>query len=105
MNRHRLANRHQSENFNFECNNLHYTATVSRIDGEVVELFLNNHLVNSDADVNARDAAVIFSIARQYGVPIDVMRDALMRDMNGRASGPLGRAIDIVSSLVENRAK
>ncbi len=97
MNRHRLANRHPSENFCFECNNLFYTATVSRINGEVVELFLNNHLVNSDADVNARDAAVIFSIARQYGVPIDVMRDALMRDMNGKASGPLGRAIDLIS--------
>jgi hypothetical protein len=30
----------------------------------------------------------------QHGVPVDVIRKALMRDSEGRASGPLAAALD-----------
>jgi len=30
----------------------------------------------------------------QWGVPLDVIRGALMRDARGRASGPLGVVLD-----------
>jgi ribonucleoside-diphosphate reductase alpha chain len=48
------------------------------------------------ADINARDAAVVFSIARQYGTPLEVIRAALMRDTDGKASGPLGTILDMI---------
>jgi hypothetical protein len=87
--RRRLANRRASESFNFRCNDLGYTCTFSRFPtGEIGELFLNNHRVLSHADVNARDAAVICSIALQHNVPIEVIRRALMRNADGTASGP-----------------
>lgn len=93
----RLDNRRLSETFGFECAGLNYTATVSRTAADgVVELFLNNHRSNSMADINARDAAIVFSIARQFGVPLEIMRAALMRNTDGKASGPLGSAIDII---------
>lgn len=58
--RRRLPNRRRSENLNFICNDLGYTCTFSRPStGEIGELFLNNHRVNSHADVNARDVAVL----------------------------------------------
>jgi ribonucleoside-diphosphate reductase alpha chain len=58
------------------------------------ELFLSNHRVNSMAGIVASDAAVVASIALQYGVPVDVIRNALMRDSRGRPSGPLGVVLD-----------
>jgi hypothetical protein len=50
------------------------------------------------AGINAQDAAVVCSIALQYGVPLDVIRKALMRDVQGRASGPLGVALDAIGN-------
>ena len=47
------------------------------------------------AGINAQDAAVVCSLALQHGVPLDAIRRALMRDGNGRASGPLATALDI----------
>ncbi len=37
------------------------------------------------------------SIALQFGVPLDVLRHALMRDGQGRPSGPLGTALDLIA--------
>jgi len=45
----------------------------------------------------ASDSAVLCSLLLQYGVPIDVIRHALMRDGNGRASGPLGVVLDLLA--------
>ena len=67
------------------------------VDGTVQEIFLTNHRAGSDAGINAQDAAVVCSIALQYGVPLDVIRRALMRDSGGRPSGPLGIALDTVA--------
>jgi hypothetical protein len=46
------------------------------------------------AGIMASDAAVVASIALQYGVPLEVLRHALMRDAKGNASGPLAVALD-----------
>jgi hypothetical protein len=45
------------------------------------------------------DAAVLFSIARQYGAPLEVLQKALMRDASGKASGPLAAAIDLIAEM------
>jgi hypothetical protein len=93
--RRRLPDRRQAETFDVEVGGLKYTATVGRyLDGTIGELFLNNHKSNSAADTNARDAAIVFSIAIQFGADIDTIRKALCRDHQGRASGPLGAALD-----------
>jgi hypothetical protein len=97
MTRERLLNRRRSENFSFECNGLKFTATVSRYsDGRIGELFLSNHKTNSGADVNARDAAITFSIAVQFGADPEIIRRALCRDSQGNASSPLGAALDLL---------
>jgi hypothetical protein len=93
--RNRLPNRRASETFELDVAGLHYTATVSRFDdGRIGEVFLNNHKSNSSADVAARDSAIVFSIAVQYGADIETIRWALCRDSQGRASGPLGVVLD-----------
>ena len=98
--RERLPNRRGSETFDFEVPAgtavLHYTATVGYYaNGRIGELFLNTPKSNSTADTNARDAAIAFSFAVQHGAKIEDIRRALCRDSHGRASGPLGAALDL----------
>lgn len=96
--RQRLPNRHPSQVFDIEVGGLRYTASFSRFaDGRIGELFLSNHKSNSTADTNARDAAIAFSFAVQHGADPEAIRKALSRDSQGRASGPLGSALDQIA--------
>ena len=97
--RERLPNRRLGETLDFEvAGSRGYTVTVGRFaDGRVGEIFLNNHKSNSAADTNARDSAIVCSIALQYGADIETIRKALCRDSHGHASGPLGAALDRVA--------
>jgi hypothetical protein len=93
-----LPNRRFAETFDFEVAGLIYTRSVGRFaDGRIGELFLSNHKSNSTADTNARDAAIAFSFAVQHGADPEAIRNALSRDSQGRASGPLGTALDALA--------
>jgi hypothetical protein len=95
--RNRLPNRRPAESFEVELEGLGYTATVGRFpDGTIGELFLSNLKSNSSADTAARDSAIVFSIALQHGADPETVRRALCRDSLGRASGPLGAALDVI---------
>jgi hypothetical protein len=97
--RRRLQNRRGSLTFAIEVGALKFTCTASRYpDGELGEVFIVNHKAGSAAGIMASDAAVVCSIALQYGVPFEVIRKALMRDSQGRASGPLGAALDVLAA-------
>jgi hypothetical protein len=98
--RRRLPNRRASETFDLESQGLKFTCTVSRFsDGSVAEVFLQNHKAGSMAGINAQDAAVVCSLALQGGVPFEIIRRALMRDANDRASGPLATALDMLAGM------
>jgi hypothetical protein len=93
--RERLPNRRAAETFDVEAGGLRYRATIGRYpDGRIGEIFLTNHKAGSEAGIMASDAAVAASLALQYGTPLDVIRHALMRDVWGRPSGPLGVVLD-----------
>lgn len=93
----RLANRRASQQFVFTCNDQKYVATASFFaDGRLAEIFLGNMKSGSHADSAAKDSAIACSIALQYGVPVDVIRHALLRDGRGQASTPLGVALDLI---------
>jgi hypothetical protein len=97
-NRLRLPNRRPSVTFNFECAGLHYTVTASRFsDGRLGEVFVGNHKTDSHADSCAKDAAILASLALQHGVTLDALRKALLRDAKGRASTPIGIALDLLA--------
>ena len=98
MTRERLSNRRPALTFDLEVGGLRYTATVGRFaDGRLAEIFLTNHKAGSQAGANARDAAVVCSLALQHGVPLDTIRRALLRDARGVASTPLGAALDLIA--------
>jgi hypothetical protein len=92
-----LPNRRMAETFSLECAGLSYICTIGRFaDGRIAEIFLSNHKSNSAADTAARDAAIVCSLALQHGANIETIRKALCRDSQGRASGPLGAALDLL---------
>jgi hypothetical protein len=96
--RQRLPNRRASTTFALACNGLTYLATISRFpDGRLAEIFISNAKAGSHSDSAAKDAAVVCSIALQHGVPLDAIRRALLRDSHGRASSPLGAALDQIA--------
>jgi ribonucleoside-diphosphate reductase alpha chain len=98
-NRVRLPNRRHSAVFNFEHKGLAFTASFSRYtdDGRVGEVFVQNHKNGSGADAFVRDAAVACSLALQSGVPLDVLRRALLRDSHGRPQSPIAAALDLIA--------
>jgi hypothetical protein len=99
--RERLPNRRSAETFQIQVAGLAYTCTIGRFpDGRLSELFLTNHRSGSDAGAAASDSAVVASIALQHGVPVDVIRKALMRDSRGQARTPLAAALDIVAGEI-----
>jgi ribonucleoside-diphosphate reductase alpha chain len=96
--RRRLPDRRASLSFEFECGGLRYTATVSRFpDGRLAEIFLANHKAGSQAGANARDSAVVCSLALR--VPVEIIQHALLRDGDGIASSPLGMALDLIGGI------
>jgi hypothetical protein len=98
--RRRLPNRRANETFAFECNGLHYLATISFFPGTCVlaEVFLSNAKAGSHSDSAAKDSAVVASLALQHNVPLETIRRALMRNADGTGSGPLACALDIIAA-------
>lgn len=99
--RRRLPNRRGAELHDFEYEGRRFTATFGRdSEGHLAEIFLDCDRPDSLSAALARDAAILCSLALQHGAPLHVLRRALTRGPDGRASGPLGRALD----LLEERA-
>ena len=97
--RRRLPHRRSSESFAFLCGRVSYICTLSHFpNGDVAEVFLSNHKNGSDTDTAARDSAIAASLGLQYGLPLDVLRRALLRDPRGKAMSPLGAALDLISA-------
>ena len=97
MSRKRLTNRRAAESFELQASGLPFTCTVGRFpDGRLAEIFLTNHKAGSHADTAARDSAIVCSLALQHGADPEVIRRALCRDVDGKASGPLGVALDLI---------
>jgi ribonucleoside-diphosphate reductase alpha chain len=96
--RRRLPNRRGSQFFDFESMGLRFTASFSRYaDGRIGELFIDNHKAGSEVGTLVRDSAIIFSFAVQHGADPEAIRKALCRDSQGRASRPLGAALDAIT--------
>ena len=93
----RLPNRRPAETFDLTAGGLKYTCTIGQfVDGRLAEVFLINHRSDRHADNSARDSAIAFSIAVQHGADPETIRRALCRDADGKASGPLGVALDLI---------
>lgn len=73
-----------------------FTAGIGRAtpSSPIQEIWINTGRTGEQAETLARDSAVILSIALQCGATIDMLRHAITRDLDGRASGPIGALLD-----------
>jgi hypothetical protein len=93
--RNRLPNRRPAETVGFEHAGARYQFTAGfYTDGSIGEVFLNHARSDSLLDALAHDAAIVVSIALQYGAPLAEIRHALKRDIRGEAASPIGAALD-----------
>jgi hypothetical protein len=107
--RKKLPNRRHATTLRFEHATGAYThkylltVGVYPDDGGVGELFLNMDMsAGSESDTNAADAAVAVSLALQYGCPLEELRVAMKRNADGSPTGPLAKALDVVSEYVKS---
>jgi hypothetical protein len=95
--RDRLPNRRAAETIAFERDRSQYEMTVGYYpDGRVGEVFLNADRADSLLDVLTSDAAILASLALQYGCPLEAITHALKRDARGVAASPIGAAMDLI---------
>jgi hypothetical protein len=95
-----LPARRIAETMEFRHRGINYTASVGFYpDGRLGEAFLDGVKAGTDAQINAKDGAVILSIALQYGVPLGVLRHAAARDDEGAPQGPLGALLYVMAGL------
>jgi hypothetical protein len=86
----------------FEHDGIEYSLGVGHFgDGTVAELFLATRRCGTAADAAARDASIAASLALQFGCPLETLRHAVTRDADGRPSGALGAALDILARDAE----
>lgn len=95
----KLPERREHDVVSFDHDGIVYTAGFARFgDGRLAELFLNAGKTGTSLDAMTRDAAILLSLAAQHGVDIEVIRCALTRNEDGRASGPVGALLDMMAT-------
>ena len=96
--RDRLPNRRSAISTSFERDGARFEMTTGFYpDGRAGEVFLNADRANSLLDFLMSDAAILASLALQYGAPLDEIRHALKRDIRGDAASPIGLALDQIT--------
>jgi hypothetical protein len=96
--RDRLPNRRDATTTAFDRDGARFEMTVGHYpDGRVGEIFLSADRANSLLDFLMSDAAILASLALQYGAPLDEIRHALKRDIRGEAASPIGAALDRIA--------
>jgi hypothetical protein len=96
--RERLPNRRSAISSSFERDGACFEMTAGFYpDGRPGEIFLNADRANSLLDFLMSDAAILASIALQYGATLDELRHALKRDSRGEPVSPIGAALDRIA--------
>ncbi|MDB5593736.1 MAG: hypothetical protein JWM36_697 [Hyphomicrobiales bacterium] len=97
MSRRALPSRRRSELLSLQHAGHAYVVGASRFeDGDLAEVFVDALKGSSALADSARDAAILASLALQFGCPAHVLRHALARSSEGNAAGPLGAALDLL---------
>lgn len=92
-----LAPRRSHDVCEFFFHGNYYTLGVGYFkDGTPAEVFLDCRKITSEAANIARDAAVVLSIALQFGTPLETMRKAITREEDGTPSSVTGAVLDIL---------
>jgi hypothetical protein len=96
--RQRLPNRRRCESCAFRHAGLNFTMSAGFYrDGRLAEVFLSSAKPGTAIEATARDAAIVVSIALQFGADIETIRAALTKDHNGDPATVIGAALDLLT--------
>jgi hypothetical protein len=97
MSRTNLPNRRSCETFEFTLSSLHYVASVGfNAAGKPYELFLTAGRAGTHLAIATQEAAILTSLALQYGCPLETLRNASLRAEGGAAEGAVGHVLDLL---------
>lgn len=88
-----LANRRPALTYDLEFWGQRFAVTVD--PAGLAEAFVSSHAkAGSSTEAAIRDACILFSLARQYGCPLETIARALTRNADGTPSTPIGAVVD-----------
>lgn len=97
-----LPNRRAHELIDMEFRGRTYVVGVGRSDdGSLAEVFVDAKKQSTDAADDARDAALVLSLALQFGCPPETIRRAATRDASGAPAGIVGAVLDVLEGGAE----
>jgi hypothetical protein len=100
LTRQTLPNRRCCETLEIEHAGHRFSLTFSSYhDGRIAEIFLNAHKSGSGIEAISRDAAIVASIALQFGAPVGTVHAALTRDHDGGTATLLGAALAAITEI------
>jgi hypothetical protein len=92
-----LPNRRAHELIDMTFRGLSYVVGIGRFDdGSLAEVFVDAKKQSTDAADDARDAALVLSLALQHGCPPETIRRAATRDASGAPAGIIGACLDML---------
>jgi hypothetical protein len=92
-----LSQRRASETFDLDFGGLARAHTITigfYDDGTIGEVFINGGKSGEQVEAIARDAAVILSLALQFGADLANIKSAITRDAQGDAQTIIGVVVD-----------
>ena len=92
-----LPQRRASESFDLDFGGLARAHTITigfYDDGTIGEVFINGGKSGEQVEAIARDAAVILSLALQFGADLANIKSAITRDAQGDAQTIIGVVVD-----------
>jgi ribonucleoside-diphosphate reductase alpha chain len=97
MSRNVLPNRRECETLRLNRGSRGYAVSIGRFgDGRAAEIFVSSDHAENGEQCVLRDAAVIISIALQYGVPVETLRHAVARLSDNRPASLIGDVLDLL---------
>lgn len=90
-NRQRLPSRRRSETFTLFYQGHNFVITFGEL-----EVFVNAEKVSTPLDAAIRDAAILVSIALQYGAPYATLKSAMTREADGSPASAIGAVLDAI---------
>jgi hypothetical protein len=95
-----LSQRRAAQTFDLRHGKNVFEVTVGFYPNSAIgEVFVTGGKTGSDMEAVCRDAAVLLSIAIQYGIPLSTIRGAITREQNGAASSVIGAVLDRLVEL------
>lgn len=99
MTREKLPPCRACETIDFVHGRMAHVASIGRYeDGRLAEVFLSAGKAGTDLDAATRDAAIVLSLAFQYGVPVETLSGAISRLDDGSAASAVGCLLDIITA-------